>query len=398
MSKKLKVCLLWHNLNSSNYGVSALAVAQIGLILKAAKNCNVEVQIDTFGTNNLSNLKIKDEVEKRYNIKINHTNFSLKSFIFDILKFNYSSIKKLSSYDIVMDIGEGDSFTDIYGSLRFISLSVTKLIPILAKRKLILSPQTVGPFKKHWTQCVARFLINRADYVFSRDYKTTELLKSMKCEVVEVSDVAFTLEYDKKNKIKDSVGINISGLLWNGGYSGNNQFGLSLDYKLMIRNIISEFIKRGKTVHLVAHVIADDLEVEDDYRVCLQIENEFKGKVVCAPKFLSPIDAKSYMSQLEFFTGSRMHATIGSFSSSVVTVPIAYSRKFSGVFGGIGYNYTLNAYEYNTDELVAKLFYFYDNKFNDMKGELTSALYTAEQRNWIYLESLEKVIQNEIHK
>ena len=35
---------------------------------------------------------------------------------------------------------------------------------------------------------------------------------------------------------------------------------------------------------------------------------------------------------MNFFIGSRMHATIAAFSSNVPVFPLAYSRKFNGLF------------------------------------------------------------------
>ena len=54
--------------------------------------------------------------------------------------------------------------------------------------------------------------------------------------------------------------------------------------------------------------------------------------LLLSPLFFSPIDAKSYISGMHFFIGSRMHATIAAFSSNVPVFPLAYSRKFNGLF------------------------------------------------------------------
>ncbi|MBK7050721.1 MAG: hypothetical protein IPH54_08030 [Rhodoferax sp.] len=40
---------------------------------------------------------------------------------------------------------------------------------------------------------------------------------------------------------------------------------------------------------------------------------------------------------MNFFTGARMHVYIAAFSSGVPVVPMAYSRKFNGLFGTLGY-------------------------------------------------------------
>jgi polysaccharide pyruvyl transferase WcaK-like protein len=397
MKNSKKICLAWHNIDSTNFGVSALAIAQIKLLIKAAEAAGVQIFIETLGTPSNKNLYIKKEVEELYNIKIIHSDFSLKYFLTSILKLNFNGINQFKKYDIIMDIGEGDSFTDIYGFKRFFRLCTSKLSAIYLKKKLILSPQTYGPFKSIFNQKVASWIMNRSEMVFSRDYKSTEFLNKIGIECTEVSDVAFMLPFERIKVKENTVGINVSGLLWNGGYTQSNQFGLTINYQKMIIDIIDGFIERGKTVHLVGHVIADDFPVEDDYKVCQDIKGKYldSNKVVLAPKFNSPLKAKSYMSQLEFFTGSRMHATIGALSASVVTVPIAYSRKFSGVFGALDYNYTLNAYEMNTAELVGKLFEYYDNKFDEMQLSMDNALKIANTRNANYVNRLTEILKSE---
>jgi colanic acid/amylovoran biosynthesis protein len=51
-----------------------------------------------------------------------------------------------------------------------------------------------------------------------------------------------------------------------------------------------------------------------------------------APFFLNPIFAKNYIAGLDFFAGARMHSTIAAFSSGIAVFPMAYSRKFNGLF------------------------------------------------------------------
>lgn len=395
--KKIKICLAWHNLNSNNYGVGALAITQIALILDVANELNINVEIDLLGTSSAKDLQVKEQVENRFNVKLGHYDFSLKEYCKKILKFDLSILRIFNKYDIVMDIGEGDSFTDIYGMKRFILMSLTKLLVIFSNKKLILSPQTIGPFNRSISKLVAKYILSRCDAIFSRDYKSTELVTNMGIECVEVSDVAFTLPYDNNNvKIENSVGINISGLLWNGGYSKRNQFDLRVDYHEFIKKLIDEFKLRGKSVYLISHVIVDTMPVEDDYRVSLAIKALYSGddSVIVAPRFSSPIEAKSYISQLEFFMGSRMHATIASLSSGVVTVPIAYSRKFSGVFGSLGYPFTLDAYNLDTNQLINKLFNYYDDQFDEMYMSMKSAREEALVRNKIYTKYLHEVLSD----
>jgi polysaccharide pyruvyl transferase WcaK-like protein len=394
LSKKISVCLAWHNLNSSNYGVGALAVAHIGMLVEAARLAGVELQLETLGTPNVAGLAVKEEVEKRFGIRITHVDFSLKQLARDALHFRFALLRLFARYDLMLDIGEGDSFTDIYGDKRFYVQLSTKVLGILNGARLVFAPQTIGPFNGRTVRFLAAWIMHRAQAVYVRDQKSGQFARELGVAPIEVSDVAFSLPFNLQPRRPDCVGVNVSGLMWSGGYSGNNEFALKVDYKDFILRTVRGLRERGKEVHLVGHVISQDMPVEDDYRACQAVKAQFAqdSRVVMAPRFLSPIEAKSYISQLGFFTGARMHATIGALSSGVPTVPIAYSRKFSGVFGSLGYPYTLEAYELDAETLLARFFDYHDHHREEMENALTSALAKARQYNQDYIAYLQGLL------
>lgn len=65
--------------------------------------------------------------------------------------------------------------------------------------------------------------------------------------------------------------------------------------------------------------------------------------------FENPIEAKSYIANMDVFIGARMHATIGALSAGVATIPFAYSKKFKTMFGNLHYDYTIEARELDTE-------------------------------------------------
>ena len=81
----------------------------------------------------------------------------------------------------------------------------------------------------------------------------------------------------------------------------------------------------------------------------------FPGKVIVAPAFESALDAKSYISNMDFFMGSRMHSTIGAISSGVPTVPFSYAHKFESLYNKIGYHYILSATKISTQEALEQI-------------------------------------------
>jgi polysaccharide pyruvyl transferase WcaK-like protein len=94
--------------------------------------------------------------------------------------------------------------------------------------------------------------------------------------------------------------------------------------------------------------------------------------LIDGPDFTSPEDAKSFISGLDFLTAARMHATIAALSSGVPVVPMSYSRKFEGLFGGLGYRWLLPVTGMGTEEAVAYVLDAWDRR-SDVKADVDTA-------------------------
>jgi colanic acid/amylovoran biosynthesis protein len=99
-------------------------------------------------------------------------------------------------------------------------------------------------------------------------------------------------------------------------------------------------------VHLIPHVLGEN--AESDLGIIPELIERHPGLVLPAP-FISASAAKSYMSGLDFVTGARMHACIGAFSARVPVMPIAYSRKFNGLFDTLNYAHYVDGKVATTD-------------------------------------------------
>lgn len=254
-------------------------------------------------------------------------------------KKNYRLYKLYKDADCIMDIGQGDSFADIYGNKRFAKIDKVHRLARLFGKPYFFLPQTIGPFQDASIRKKAIKSIQKAALVMTRDRQSLDYVNELtnrKAHVKEYIDVAFFLPYSKIEFYKNEVhvGLNISGLLWNGGYTRNNQFGLKADYQHVIRNIISFFLSnKGVRLHLISHVASGTRNVESDYAGLYDLWREYHSEqMTLAPFFHSPIEAKDYIAGLDFFMGARMHATIAAFSAGVSVLPMAYSRKFNGLF------------------------------------------------------------------
>jgi colanic acid/amylovoran biosynthesis protein len=137
------------------------------------------------------------------------------------------------------------------------------------------------------------------------------------------------------------VGINISGLLYIGGYTGKNMFGLKADYRKMIHDLIGLFVKKHNAhVMLIPHVFGDVEDSENDVSACHKIFCETKADLQDHLHIIEDgydhHELKALIGRCDFFLGSRMHACIAALSQCIPAVGLAYSRKFQGVFESVG--------------------------------------------------------------
>lgn len=377
----MKIALIGADSTSENLGVQALAFSMVYVIEDALRGSGIEhsYTILSFGQ--------KESAVDRFRAALSIPN----AISMETVDISYRSrekrtamFKALASCDLAVGITGGDSFSDIYGMRRFMTNMGCFLILISKKVDYVLAPQTYGPFAGKVSAFIASRVFNSAEKVFARDKPSADLAKRLGAKLPEtVTDVAFFLPYEKIGSIKKRhvklVGINVSGLLWNGGYSGDNEFGLKVDYRAFINNILAELSARDDMkVLLISHVVSDNYDAaENDYKACVELSEDYPAVIAQKP-FDNPIEAKSFISGLDCFMGSRMHATIAAFSSGVPTLPLAYSKKFDGLYGSLGYEATVDLRAVDTDDAVATALAFVNDPAEYKKAQDKALLKVTE--------------------
>lgn len=335
--RKLRIGVIWANPYSKNLGVAALAYSALVIIKDILDEQQIKTEFSFIGSSKTEkdDLYINDKSYVFKNI-LGLDYFSIKSILKMMIHPKKNQLNAHFRFDYIFDMGEGDSFSDIYGDVRFNKIANSKRFFSLLQKKQFLLPQTVGPFKKKKNELKALSVLKKMDKVVSRDKQSYDFtVKYLNANnVQEAIDLAFYLPFNRVlfRKDKINVGINVSGLLWHGGYTKNNQFNLKTNYQNLIRKVINYFLtEKNVQIYLVPHVVPKKEHVENDISVSKLLKKEYPG-VEVAPYFNNPIEAKSYISGLDFFTGARMHSCIAAFSSGVPVCPMAYSRKFNGLF------------------------------------------------------------------
>lgn len=386
MSSQITVGLLWHSPKSENLGVGALTMSQIALLNDIAERLGVTIDVVLIGW------IVGEAIPVDYGIRETcHVNLK------KLLGLDRSLLTLLEKCDLILDIGEGDSFSDIYGWKRLLIQVWTKVLASMGGRRLILSPQTLGPFRSALSRWLADIGMARAKAVCARDRLSSDYFRdrSLGTKLIETTDVAFLLPFvpsERRARVGNcAIGLNVSGLLWSGGYTRNNQFGLTLDYRSTIDKILRFFLSvPGCEIHLIPHVVSSTCAEEDDYRAMEEISRQYSSTVLAGP-FSTPSEAKSYISGLDFFAGARMHACIASFSAGVPCIPMAYSRKFKGLFGTLGYDHVADCTAMSEDAVVSMVVEGF-NRRSELRAEVASGNSLALR----FLESYVHVVEEQV--
>ncbi len=372
-----KIGFMGASLDTGNMGVSALAYSAINLFLNADSRNEIKLFIGN-RSSAPQELVIKG-VRKTFQV-VNYRNspksrisqqmwyILLLSIIYNIFRNkkikNYLLCKcrwlmELESMDVVCDIRGGDSFSDIYGMRRYILGCLPIAVAIILGKKVVLLPQTYGPFKGRISRHIARFIMLHSSIILSRDIESIDLVKNTirksdkKIDLRFCPDVAFTLEPQPIMQVeikpplpqlskKRIIGFNINGLLYQGGYFGSNMFRLKMDYKKFTLLLLESILKsKEHRVLIVPHTFGSIDNVNSDPNASLRVMRQLEGKIDTkrlhiVSRQYNQSEIKWIISNCNYFIGSRMHSCIAALSIGIPTIGVAYSKKFKGVFESVG--------------------------------------------------------------
>ena len=400
----LRVLLLGAGFNTDNLGVGALTMGAINCI--RARFPRAKISLLDYGTaDEPQSLQLRGEaiqipvVNMRFSWRIYlGNNIALLLFISLMWKLtpsrsardwivrNNKCLRSICEAGLIASIAGGDSFSDIYGLERLLYVSLPQVLAILLNKRLVLLPQTMGPFRGRFSRNIARYIVRRAEHVYSRDREGLRELEVLagdglcKEKTSFCYDVGFAMDprapedsqIDKFWASVDAttprVGMNISGLLYLGGYTRNNMFGLRADYREFVQRAIDLLIlKKGASVVLIPHVFGSGERSESDLAACDEVyqrlKDKYNGRLHVIHRSFGPDEMKYLIGQCDFFVGSRMHACIAAVSQCIPATSIAYSDKFLGVMGSLGIESSVaDARVLTQDELLDAVERNYDRR------------------------------------
>lgn len=395
----MRIGLLGLSFNVGNKGCEALSYSFLEVLNKIAKRHN-----ETYEVYLIMSFPVKKTLKNYFNLRkvvasfypnMEYSNLKISHIFYKYFNRKYIFISDIRKCDVVFDFTAGDSFTDIYGENRFYKRTQLKEYVINKKIPLVLGSQTIGPFGTEKVEKYASEIIKGAFEVFVRDELSYNYTKKISGRVpILTTDIAFELPYKMSNNKSDKfkIGINISGLLWSGGYTMNNQFDLSVDYKKYCIKLIENLLSDDKNeIHIISHATSHNMNFPDNDLIAASEIRELFPEVVIVDEFKTAMDAKSYIAGMDFFIGARMHATIAALSSKVPVIAFSYSRKFEGVFNSLKYKYVLNAKELSTEEALKQTLDWIKS-VNDIIKDVNISSKIIDNKNHFLEEKIEETI------
>jgi len=368
-----KACVIGASLSTGNRGVSALCASTVKLIVESRPCAQIslmvgsrqpeDVQLLVDGTPHLlRGVNYRMSPKARYYehlVWISAMALLYRAVPIAGLRQRILNatpwLKAATEADFVGEIRGGDSFSDIYGLRRFVEGTIPLLTMMWVRGSATLLPQTYGPFKHPFARLLARYVLKHASTILSRDQdsiKVVEQLTNGRRSAQFCPDVAFVLESIKppdahiepplpQEKPACLIGLNVNGLVYNGGYTRANMFSLQLDYRGYLADLLRALLAdTNNRVLLVPHTFAPDHSAESDPAASRELMNaipaEMKSRIHIVSQPLNQNEIKGVIGMTDFFIGTRMHACIAAVSQCIPTVAVAYSKKFAGVFNSVG--------------------------------------------------------------
>ncbi len=313
----MRALVLWAEPASANLGVRVLAEGTAALVRRALPG--VDLAFQGYGAGDAP-VRIGDP--RRQARRLATRDDTLTDWV--------------RGFSVVVDTRAGDSFADIYGVERLVTMSLMHQVARRAGVPVVLGPQTVGPFATRRGRMLARWTLRTAALTMTRDSDSYGVTRSLGGDrALLTTDVVFCLAQPAPGPSRDVV-VNVSGLLWDDNPHVDHR-----RYREVVRGLVAGLRARGRVVALLAHVL-DSPVADNDVPVVTALAGELGAEAV-VPADLA--DVRRILAGAELVVGSRMHACLNALSVGTPAVPLAYSRKFDPLLRAVGWDHTVDLRE-----------------------------------------------------
>jgi polysaccharide pyruvyl transferase WcaK-like protein len=328
----VKALVLWGNDASSNLGVRALGAGTEALMRRV--DPSVEFRHQGYGPG---------DAPVRIGVARSHVR--------RLVRDTDGLIDWVKEFDVVLDTRAGDSFADIYGVPRLLSMNLMNEIVHRAKVPVVFTPQTIGPFTTTRGRLLGRRAVHKAAAVMARDHSSANVAASLGRPVDVLStDVVFAIDPATPAGDHDVL-LNVSGLLWVPNPHVDHRL-----YRRFVIRLCRGLLDTGRKVTLLSHVI-ESPNADNDVPASREVAELLGDTGPGCPEVLVPEsldDVRQEIASANLVIGSRMHACLNALSLGVPAIPLAYSRKFAPLLHALEWTAGIDLRQPD-DEMVSRV-------------------------------------------
>lgn len=257
------------------------------------------------------------------------------------ISFLGKEVRTLLDADLYLGVG-GTTFSD--AKLIKVVFNILCLLPAkFLGLRLMLYPQTMGPFENPFNRIMAKSILPYADLIIGRGRGSVENLKKLGLKNVEFStDGAFSLGYETENvdhilekyqplfKNRSVVGITPNSIVE--GYCKK----YNIDYAKIYGEFIKKLLERDYLVVLIAHSMRkgsksrhnnDLLTINDILQHVSQ-----KNDIVFLEEDYSYLELRKLIGLTNYFVASRFHSMISALYEKIPTLVVSWGyQKYTEV-------------------------------------------------------------------
>jgi len=362
--------LLINAYSVNNRGDAGIVVSTINQI----KKNNPASQITVMSSYHNENINFYEN----YNVKsvnniwtLTPTKSTIRKYLEGFLILNRLFLKKEvdnSKYykeaDLVISVGGGYLYSSKKGPLG-LGLVNALFHVWLAKvydKKIVCFPQSVGPLNHKLDYLLTKKILKDVEMFYSREEKTTNLLKKMKMKKVkEISDIGFVLSSIENSFEVDSNKLNLGITVMDWQFARRNSTEDDVtNYLNKLKWVIDELKKKYINLNVYIFPQVTVGEGDSDYfqskRLYEGLNFEEKHLIDLSKQAKGPEHLVSMYGKMNLFIGSRMHSTIFSLASNTPTVALSYQPKTTGTFNRLGLaEYVYDIKDFNKEHLFETL-------------------------------------------
>jgi colanic acid/amylovoran biosynthesis protein len=231
------------------------------------------------------------------------------------------------------------------------------------KKRVILFPNSVGPFRTFIGRLLAKIAFKNVDLMLLRDKVSVANLKSLgvKSPTMLTVDVAINFKANTKNNpVKlETPAIGVAAGVYFNALTENE-----------IRNFVAAHAKaldfmvdkyKAKVVFLPHDVTGFK---NDDYDMCKSVWQAMRHREEARMIHVQSVDEyKLILGQLDMLVSSKMHPAVLATSSNVPALYVVYDHKQTGFFEQLGLlDYCLDITAVSSDSLIRKMENLWNNR------------------------------------